>query len=192
MYDLNKRAYISTLGELRSLFAALPDDTEIYGAGDYGAWLHFDNEKNFVCIDPESLYSDYSEEYGDEEETAEIEQMKAHESRMVQPYGYDDGWQAFFVGDKLMRTYLVIDDSIDEVEEGGDGECFGACWDFELYNIKLTPIESGQLGKQGNMTREEVTREVLSWRNLENKERTYFAPTEDFVELCETWNSHEE
>ena len=64
-------------------------------------------------------------------------------------------------------------------------------WDYELYDIKLTPIESGQLGEDRNMTREEVTREVLSWRNLEKKERTYFAPTEDFVDLCNYCYSNE-
>ena len=82
MYDLNKRSYISTLGELRELLANLPDETEISGAGAYGAWLHFGKEKNLVCIDPESLYSDYSEEYGDEEEGKEEEQMREHGLRL--------------------------------------------------------------------------------------------------------------
>ncbi len=89
-----------------------------------------------------------------------------------------------------MRTFLVDDDSIDEEDE----ERFGACWDYELYDIKLTPVDSGQLGKQGNMTREEVTKMVLTQNHLESEERVYFAPTEDFVELCECGYSinHEE
>ena len=61
MYDLKKRAYISTLGELRSLLADLPDDTEISGAGAFGAWLHFKKGENLVCIDPECLYDCYEE-----------------------------------------------------------------------------------------------------------------------------------
>lgn len=87
MYDLYKRSYVTTLGELRLLLADYPDDTEISGAGAFGAWLHFEKEKDFVCIDPESLYSDYSEEYGDEEEQVEEEQMRAHETRVVNVYG---------------------------------------------------------------------------------------------------------
>ena len=83
MYDLNKRAYISTLGELRSLLSTLSDDTEISGAGAFGAWLHFAREKNIVCIDPESLYDCY-EEYDDEEVgEKEEEQVKEHESRLL-------------------------------------------------------------------------------------------------------------
>ena len=40
MYDLNKRANISTLGELRSLLAALPDDTEekVESIADINDW----------------------------------------------------------------------------------------------------------------------------------------------------------
>ena len=82
MYDLNKRSYFTTLGELRMLLADLPDDTEVSGAGAFGAWLHFDKEKDFICIDPESLYADYAEEYGDDEEVKEEEQMKEHELRL--------------------------------------------------------------------------------------------------------------
>ena len=54
----------------------------VSGAGAFGAWLHFDKEKDFICIDPESLYADYAEEYGDEEEVKEEEQMKEHELRL--------------------------------------------------------------------------------------------------------------
>ena len=77
MYDLKKRAYISTLGELRSLLADLPDDTEISGAGADGAWLHFKKGENLVCIDPECLY-DYYEEVGEKEE----DQVEEHKPRL--------------------------------------------------------------------------------------------------------------
>ena len=46
MYDLNKRAYISTLGELRELLAELPDDTEILACGSSDAWLHFEKDNS--------------------------------------------------------------------------------------------------------------------------------------------------
>ena len=82
MYDLKKRAYISTLGELRSLLSTLPDDTEISGAGAFGAWLHFKKGENLVCIDPECLY-DYYEEYDDEEVgEKEEEQVEEHKARL--------------------------------------------------------------------------------------------------------------
>ena len=167
MYDLNKRSYFTTLGELRSLLADLPDDTEISGAGADGAWLHFGKERNIVCIDPESLSESVEEYYTDDEEQKMEEQIKAHEYRSN---GIEDDWQAFFAGNKLMRTFLADDGS----------------WDYELYDIRLTPVDSGQIGEARNMTREKVTREILSRNHLENKERNYFAPTEDFVELCES------
>lgn len=81
MYDLNKRAYITTLGELRLLLADYPNDTEISGAGAFGAWLHFDKGKDLVCIDPESLSESEEEYYTDDEEQKMKEQMRAHEAR---------------------------------------------------------------------------------------------------------------
>ncbi len=178
MYDLNKRSYFTTLGELRMLLADLPDDTEVSGAGAFGAWLHFDKEKALICIDPESLYADYAEEYGDEEEVKEEEQMKEHELRLS---AVNEERQFFLVGDKLMRTYETIDDTIDEE----DGECFGACWDYELYDVQLRVVDSGQLGKCGNMSREEVIQRVLEWNKLSNEKRTYIPYTDAIVELSE-------
>ena len=173
MYDLNKRSYFTTLGELRMLLADLPDDTEVSGAGAFGAWLHFDKERAFICIDPESLYSDY----GDEEEGKEEEQMKEHELRLST---VKEDLQFFLVGNKLMHTYEVIDDTIDEE----DGERFGACWDYELYDVQLKVIDSGQLGKCGNMSREEVIQKVLEWNKLSNEKRTYIACTDAIVDLA--------
>ena len=178
MYDLNKRSYFTTLGELRMLLADLPNETEVSGAGAFGAWLHFDKEKALICIDPESLYADYDEEYGDEEEVKEEEQMKEHELRL---FAVKEDREFFLVGNKLMRTYETIDDTIDEE----DGECFGACWDYELYNIQLEVVDSGQLGKCGNMSREEVIQKVLEWNKLSNEKRTYIPCTDTIVELSE-------
>ena len=175
MYDLNKRSYISTLGELRMLLAALPDDTEISGAGASGAWLHFTNDEHFVCIDPESLYDCYEE---DDEGEAEERQRKAHELRLS---AVKEDLQFLLVGNKLMRTYETIDDTIDEE----DGECFGACWDYELYDVQLKVIDGGQLGKCGNMTRKEAVETVLAWHNLNQEERHTIIPTDSLIELCE-------
>ena len=180
MYDLNKRSYISTLGELRMLLADLPDDTEISGAGAFGAWLHFDKEKDFVCIDPESLLDCY-EEYDDEEEEKNAEeQIKEHEARLQER---KEDHQSFFVGNKLIRTFLVDDDFVDEE----DGKRFGECWDYELYDISLSLVDSGQLGKQGNMTREDTIEKVLSWNHLDKEERNYFPTTESLIKLYESW-----
>jgi len=178
MYDLNKRSYFDTLGELRTLLADLPDDTEVSGAGAFGAWLHFDKERNFICIDPETLYADYEEEYEGEEEEKVEEQMKDHELRL---FAVKEDREFFLVGNKLMRTYEVIDDTIDEE----DGERFGACWDYELYDVQLKVVDSGQLGKCGIMSREEVVQRVLEWNKLNTENRTYIPATEALVELTE-------
>ena len=179
MYDLNKRSYFTTLGELRRLLADLPDDTEVSGAGAFGAWLHFDKESDIVCIDPESLYEHYDEEYGDEEEEEQMnEQMKQHELRLST---VKEDLQFLLVGDKLMRTYETIDDTIDEE----DGKHFGACWDYELYDVQLKVVDSGQLGKCGNMAREEAIQKVLGWDKLSNEKRTQIPCTEALVELTE-------
>ena len=61
MYDLNKRSYFTTLGELRMLLADLPDDTRIYACGDEDCFLHVDGEGKIVSIDYDALDSDYDE-----------------------------------------------------------------------------------------------------------------------------------
>ena len=64
MYNLKKRSYITTVGELRSLLAGIPNSTEISACGACEAWLHFDDEKGLICIDYDSLddcYPDFDE-----------------------------------------------------------------------------------------------------------------------------------
>ena len=61
MYDLNKRSYFTTLGELRLLLADYPDDTSIYACGASGCYLHIDDESCFASIDYDALDSDYDE-----------------------------------------------------------------------------------------------------------------------------------
>ena len=62
MYDLNKRSYFTTLGELRLLLANYPDDTRIYSCGADDAYLHIDDSGKFVSIDYDDLSSDYDDE----------------------------------------------------------------------------------------------------------------------------------
>ena len=182
MYDLKKRAYISTLGELRELLAELPDDTEILACGSSDAWLHFEKDNSLVSLDYADLddgtvYLELDDDDDLREQKIESEDNE-HSERLS---SIEEGWQAFFIGNKLMRTFQVVDDTVDEE----DGERFGECWDYELYNVNLTIADSGQLGKQGNTTREDAIKEVLSWNHLEHEKRNYICVTEDLVELCE-------
>jgi len=177
MYDLNKRSYFTTLGELRMLLADLPNETEVCTGGVLGSYLHFDKDKDLISFDDEDLGPDYDldypEYYGEDELYLERQVIEANEYDERQQT-IDEGWQAFFVGKKLMRTFLADDGS----------------WDYELYNIKLTPVDSGQIGEGRDRTREDVIKKVLSWNHLEREKRVYFAPTEEFVELCEDLNSN--
>ena len=90
MYDLKKRAYFTTLGELRMLLKDYPDETPIYNCGCEDSWLHIDAEGEFVSLDNESLYSDYCaelEEKGVEdademEDYYDTQQRKEHQQRL--------------------------------------------------------------------------------------------------------------
>ena len=57
MYDLNKRSYFTTLGELRMLLAHLPADTVL------GSYLHFEQDGSLVSFDDEDLTKEYSEQF---------------------------------------------------------------------------------------------------------------------------------
>ena len=63
MYNLDKRSYFTTLGELRLLLADYPDDTPIYACGASGCYLHIDDEGSFASIDYDALDSDYDDWY---------------------------------------------------------------------------------------------------------------------------------
>ncbi len=63
MYDWEKRAYFTTLGELRTLLAKYPDHTKVCTGGVLGSWLHFDLNEMLVSFDDEDLDSDYSYDY---------------------------------------------------------------------------------------------------------------------------------
>ena len=62
MYDLNKRSYFTTLGELRMLLAHLPADTKVCTGGVLGSYLHFEQDGSLVSFDDEDLNADYSEQ----------------------------------------------------------------------------------------------------------------------------------
>ena len=68
-----------------------------------------------------------------------------------------------------MRTYLASDGS----------------WDYELYDISLSVVDSGQLGENGNMTRNEAIETVLSWNKLQDKKRHYITLSEDIMDHFE-------
>lgn len=68
MYDLKKRSYFTTLGELRQLLADYPDDTPIYACGASGCYLHIDDEGSHVSIDYDALDSEYDEGFSVDED----------------------------------------------------------------------------------------------------------------------------
>ena len=90
MYDLNKRSYFTTLGELRFLLADYPDDTRIYTCGADDAYLHIDDSGKFVSIDYDDLGSDYDDWYPIAEENhydfweeQDALMMTEHEARLA-------------------------------------------------------------------------------------------------------------
>ena len=90
MYDLNKRSYFTTLGELRQLLAEYPDDTRIYACGSTDAYLHIDDSSKFVSIDYDDLGSDYDDWYPIDEENhydfweeKDALMMTEHEARLA-------------------------------------------------------------------------------------------------------------
>lgn len=94
-YDLSKRAYFTTLGELRSLLHDMDDETIVCTGGVYGSWLHVEIDDHLISFDDESLAVDYemfledtcsfsSEEAGELEEEYSFKQMREHEERLVQ------------------------------------------------------------------------------------------------------------
>lgn len=87
MYDLNKRSYFTTLGELRLLLANYPDDTRIYSCGADDAYLHIDDSGKFVSIDYDDLSSDYNDELSIDDDLFWDEQvalmMTEHKARLA-------------------------------------------------------------------------------------------------------------
>ena len=161
MFNLKKRAYFTNLGELRMLLADMPDDTEVCTCGVLGSYLHFEKEKELISFDTEDLSDAYDELVDNDDDTfyekTLREEAEAHDSRLE---WLDDDRRYMLCGDKLMRTFLADDGS----------------WDYELYDISLSVVDSGQLGENRNLTRAEVINTVLSWNHLDKATKQYLAP----------------
>ena len=54
MYNINKRAEFTTVGDLRKLLVEAPDKTPIYICGA-GGWFHIEEDKSYICLDCEDL-----------------------------------------------------------------------------------------------------------------------------------------
>lgn len=153
MYDLNKRAYFSYLGELRMLLAEMPDDTEVCTGGVLGSYLHFSKERNLVSFDGEDLSPDAYEELEDDDGTlSAIAESREYDECSIREQWLEAGDRYLICGDKLLRTFLADDGS----------------WDYELSAIRLSVVDSGQLGENNSMTREEVIHEVLMQNELDH------------------------
>ena len=89
MYDLNKRSYFTTLGELRMLLADLPNETEVCTGGVLGSYLHFDKDKDLISFDDEDLGPDYDldypEYYGEDE--LYLKRQVIEDKQLFYPFG---------------------------------------------------------------------------------------------------------
>ena len=54
-----------------------------------------------------------------------------------------------------------------------------------LYDISLSVVDSGQLGEDRKMTRDEAIYDVLSWNKLNNKTLFLFSPQPEACEAFE-------
>ena len=61
MFSLEKRAYFTTLGELRMLLAGFPNETKVCTIGVYGSYLHIEEDESLISFDTEELFDDYPE-----------------------------------------------------------------------------------------------------------------------------------
>ena len=109
MYDLKKRAYFTTLGELRMLLEEYPDEMPVYNCGSPDNWLHIDEDEKFISLDNESLSCDYTDELeqqgiadsGEMEEYYEFQQRKDHEERLEIAY-----YERLAVGQEMDFDYI--------------------------------------------------------------------------------------
>lgn len=163
MYNIMKRSYFTTLGELRMLLADLPNETEVCTGGVLGSYLHFAKDKDLISFDDENLDSDYSDEYPDyydENELYLVQQEREDREYSERIEMIEEGRQYFIVGNKLMRTFLADDGS----------------WDYELYDVNLSVVDSGQIGNDRITGRDEVINLILSDNKLDKEKRYYISP----------------
>lgn len=176
-YDFNKRSYFTHLGELRMLLADLLDETEVCVGGCLGAYIHFADDKPLVSFDDEELNYAYPPRYFDEDELYLKKQEQEDYEYGNRQQMIDTGPQFIVVGNKLMRTFLADDGS----------------WDYELYDVSLSVVDSGQLGGRYdpdgnpwdesclsddwvNITRNETIETVLEWNGLTNEKVYHLSP----------------
>lgn len=94
MYDLKKRAYFTTLGELRMLLEDYPDEMPVFNCGCVDSWLHIDTKRKLISLDNESLSFDYYEDLeaqgisnsSELEELYDFKQRKEHDERLEALY----------------------------------------------------------------------------------------------------------
>ncbi len=170
MYNLKKRAFFETLGELRMLLADMPDDTEVCICGSDSCYIHFSKEKTLISFDYDDLSEPYCyEEFANDDdgelyEKKQIDEDSAHDRRIE---WLEKGTKYLVVGNKVLRTFLADDGS----------------WDYALYDISLSVQDSGQLGANTNMTLNEAISTVLSWNNLNKKPQYHFLPPPEIADV---------
>lgn len=62
MYDITKRKQFKTVGDLKELLKAIPDETQIVITGDNCCWFHIAEDGSVICLDVEELDDCYDEE----------------------------------------------------------------------------------------------------------------------------------
>ena len=167
MYNLDKLAYVDTVGELRMILEDLPDEAEICAAGAGSPFVHITKDNSVISLDDDMLYDAYPEL--EDESVYEQKENEMSEASSSRYHAIAEGPQFVLVGNKLMRTFLADNGS----------------WDYELYNISLSVADSGQLGEDRNMSRKEVIDSVLSWNNLSCEERKPVPFTKALLDLTE-------
>ena len=55
MYDINKRANFTTVGDLKKLLTNISDETKICITGDDHCWFHIEEDESVICLDCEDL-----------------------------------------------------------------------------------------------------------------------------------------
>lgn len=61
MFDITKRKQFETVGDLKRLFATIPDETKIYISGTNG-WFHIEEDRSIICLDCDNLCDCYDDE----------------------------------------------------------------------------------------------------------------------------------
>ena len=86
MYNINKCSYFTTVKELRTLLADIPDDASVFVGGS-DAYLHVSDDNNLISFDYDNLWEAYDEWYPEEDESFWDKQealiKREHEARLA-------------------------------------------------------------------------------------------------------------